>query len=117
MKHEHMESVKMKWEHGEEAVCVRCGHRNAMLRTGHIGNIAFYECRDCHCVVAHHKMSIARGDSEDYEHAVIIGRSIGKTCHKCHHFVDEYSKRADFDDDNRVKAGYWCDNCGTYWGN
>lgn len=109
MKHEHMDNVKMKWEHGEEAVCVSCGHRNAMLATGNIGNVTFYECRDCHCIVAYHV-----NRNENYERSVIIGRSIGKTCRHCHHFVDTHARRELHGVD---KVGYWCDNCGDYWGN
>lgn len=75
--------MKLKWEEGEEAICPNCQHRNAMLNTGWIGEVAFLECRDCHLIVAYKAGAKRLTGLVDGR---VIMRSLGKNCSRCGSF-------------------------------
>jgi predicted nucleic-acid-binding Zn-ribbon protein len=120
----HTQHVNIRWLRGEEAICPGCGHHNAMLNTGVIGNCSLYECRDCHLIAGVADGSLTRtGSYGDWPWSErdgrIIARSLGKQCTKCQSFDMKelsFADRAERAQDLRIEQWqvptHACNECG-----
>lgn len=114
--------VVLVWKGSDEAVCPECGRNNACLHTSHIGNTQIYECRDCHKIYAvDNSMAYREVNGQVTERdAIIIERTLGKTCSGCKSFNIRYTTREEM---KTMKSPFFdrpaehiCNDCGKIWG-
>jgi DNA-directed RNA polymerase subunit RPC12/RpoP len=82
-----------------------------MLYTGHLDGVQFYECRDCHVIVA---VGAQDPNTPGQRFGRIISRSLGKTCSNCGSF--EITWQAQAPSHPTRESGYRCNDCGVFWG-